>query len=317
VRTLFGGRSMAANRRGTLRPMTLQAQFADSAYAQDMLGDDEDIIHAAKAPRARHKRTVIAFVGMAFEAKIAAGPGVLVLTRHSRRELSAAAKQAARLGYRGIISFGVAGGLAANLQPGNWVVASSIVESEATRSTDAVWSGKLCDAIKGARLAPIMGVDAPVAEPETKRALHRTTGAAAVDMESHVVARVAAEHGLAFTALRVIVDPVDRAIPPAALVGMGPGVRADAAAVLREVIARPAQLSSLLRVSLDAYLARTEMLRVRELLGPHFGLAESSRPEAAQSTFAVPDLAVGDLAVSDLAVEDLAASGVAAYRSPA
>jgi adenosylhomocysteine nucleosidase len=287
--------------------MTLQAQFVDAAYAEHMLGDGEGIIRAADAMLAPQRRAVIAFVGMAFEAKIAAGPGVLVLTRHSRRELSAAAKQAAHLGCRGIISFGVAGGLAANLRPGDWVVASAVVESDRTRSTDAVWSGRLCDAIKGARFAPIMGVDAPVAEPETKRALHRATGAAAVDMESHVVAQVAAEHGLAFTALRVIVDPVDRTIPPAALVGMGPGVRADAAAVLREVIARPAQLSSLLRVSLDAYFARTEMLRVRELLGPHFGLAESSRPEPAQPEFAVPDLGVADLAPSD----------VAAYRSPA
>jgi adenosylhomocysteine nucleosidase len=287
--------------------MTLQAQFVDAAYAEHMLGDGEGIIRAADAMLAPQRRAVIAFVGMAFEAKIAAGPGVLVLTRHSRRELSAAAKQAAHLGCRGIISFGVAGGLAANLRPGDWVVASAVVESDRTRSTDAVWSGRLCDAIKGARFAPIMGVDAPVAEPETKRALHRATGAAAVDMESHVVAQVAAEHGLAFTALRVIVDPVDRTIPPAALVGMGPGVRADAAAVLREVIARPAQLSSLLRVSLDAYFARTEMLRVRELLGPHFGLAESSRPEPAQPAFAVPDLGVADLAPSD----------VAAYRSPA
>jgi adenosylhomocysteine nucleosidase len=282
--------------------MTPQAQFVDATYADDMLGDAEGITHAAEALRAHHRRAVIAFVGMAFEAKIAAGPGVLVLTRHSRRELYVAAKQAAHLGCRGIISFGVAGGLAANLQPGDWVVASTIVGSDTTRATDAAWSAKLCDAIKGARFAPIVGVDAPVAEPQAKRTLHRSTGAAAVDMESHVVARVAAEHSLAFAALRVIVDPADRAIPPAALLGMGPGVRADAAAVLREVIARPAQLSSLLRVSLDAYLARTEMLRVRELLGPHFGLAESGRVEAAQSTFAVPDLASSD---------------VAAYRSPA
>jgi len=282
--------------------MTPQAQFADATYAEDMLGGGDGMTQAADAARSHHRRAVIAFVGMAFEAKIAAAPGVLVLTRHSRRELSVAAKHAAHLGYRGIISFGVAGGLASNLQPGDWVVASAIVESDTTRSTDAVWSGKLCDAVKGARFAPIMGVDAPVAAPESKRALHRTTGAAAVDMESHVVARIAAAHGLAFTALRVIVDPADRAIPPAALMGMGSGARADAAAVLREVIARPAQLSALLRVSLDAYLARSEMLRVRRLLGPHFGLVDSNRLESAQPAFAVPDLAP---------------AGVAAYRSPA
>jgi len=292
--------------------MTPPTQIADATYAEDILVGGEGISRAADAMGAHRRHTVIAFVGMAFEAKIAAGPGVLVLTRHSRRELSMAAQHAAHLGCRGIISFGVAGGLAANLRPGDWVVASAIVESNTTRSTDAVWSGKLCDAIKGATFAPIMGVDAPVAESGHKRALHRTTGAAAVDMESHVVAKVAAEHGLAFAALRVIVDPADRTIPPAALLGMGSGIRADAAAVLREVIARPAQLSGLLRVSLDAYVARSEMLRVRQLLGPHFGLGDSSRAESAQPAFGVADLAVPDLAISDLSP-----SGVAAYRSPA
>ncbi len=158
-----------------------------------------------------------------------------------------------RLGYRGIISFGVAGGLASGLRPGDWVVASAIVESDTTRATDPAWSSRLRDAIEGASYAPIIGVDAPVAEPATKRALHRTTGAAAVDMESHVVAQVAAAHGLAFAALRVIVDPADRAIPPAALMGMGPGPRTDGAAVLRDLIARPSQLSRLIRISLDAY----------------------------------------------------------------
>jgi adenosylhomocysteine nucleosidase len=271
--------------------MTPPTQIADAAYAEDMLGGSDSIVRSTDAAGTHRRCSVIAFVG----------PGVLVLTRHSRRELSTAAKQAAHLGYRGIISFGVAGGLDTNLRPGDWVVASAIVESDTTRSTDAVWSGKLRDAIKGASFAPIVGVDAPVAEPEHKRALHRTTGAAAVDMESHVVARVAAAHGLAFTALRVIVDPADRAIPPAALLGMGTGVRADSVAVLREVFARPAQLSSLLRVSLDAYVARSEMLRVRELLGPHFGFDDLSRVESAQPAFAVPDLP----------------SGVAAYRSPA
>jgi adenosylhomocysteine nucleosidase len=282
--------------------MTFEAQFADATLAETLLGCSNGTGQPTEPSLPKHRHPVIAFVGMAFEAKIAAGPGVLVLTRHSRRELSAAAKHASHLGCRGMISFGVAGGLAPHLRPGDWIVASAIVDSDRARSTDAAWSARLCDAIKGANFAPIAGVDAPVAKPETKRALHRATGAAAVDMESHVLAQVAAAHGLAFTALRVVVDPADRAIPPAALLGMGSGARADAAAVLREIIARPAQLSGLLRVSLDAYLARSEMLRVRQLLGPQFGLVDSSRPEPAQPSFTVPDLM---------------GSEVGAYRSPA
>ena len=276
--------------------MASKAQFVGATLAESLLGSGEDIAQVGGLAVGHHRRSVIAFVGMAFEAKIAAGPGVLVFSRESRRELATAVESAARHGYRGIISFGVAGGLASGLGPGDWVVGSAIVETQATRATDAAWSRRLCDAIEGARYAPIIGVDAPIAEPATKRELHRTTGAAAVDMESHVVARLAAAHGLAFAALRVIVDPVDRAIPPAALMGMGAGARADGAAVLRDLIGRPSQLSRLVRISLDAFIARSEMLRVRRLLGPHFGLTDLGRPELAQSGLADSDLARSDFA---------------------
>jgi adenosylhomocysteine nucleosidase len=281
--------------------MAFQARFVGPTLAESLLGGGEDTGQAAGGAIAHHdRRTVIAFVGMAFEAEIAAGPGVMVFSRPSQREMAMAAKNAARLGYRGIISFGVAGGLASSLRPGDWVVASAVVEMDTARATDPAWSSRLRDAIKGSSYAPIIGVDTPVAEPKAKRELHRTTGAAAVDMESHVVARVAAAHGLAFTALRVIVDPADRAIPTAALRGMGSGPRADSAAVLRELIARPLQLSQLIRVAMDAYLARCAMQRVRRLLGPHFGLTDLPK-----------------LAPSGLAQDDLAGAEIASYRSPA
>ena len=223
--------------------MSLEADFD---VADGLLGADDTARFAGvpleRSQSERSQRAVIAFVGMAFEARIAAGPGVLVLTRHSRRELSMAAKRRPS-GYRGMISFGVAGGLASDLRPGDWVVASAIVKSDTTRSTDAAWSGSSATP-SGRKFRSDHRRGRSGGRAAKKRELHRTTGAAAVDMESHVVARVAAAHGLAFTALRVIVDPADRTIPPAALLGMGPGARTDGAAVLRELIARPSQLSA-------------------------------------------------------------------------
>lgn len=261
--------------------MAYEAHFAGLKPAEGLLGGGRDTGDAAGLESANQRQRVIAFVGMAFEAKIAAGPGVLVFSRESKRELATAAANAARLGYRGIISFGIAGGLTSGLSPGDCVVASAIVESDKTLATDAAWSSRLRNVIKGSHYAPILGVDTPVAAPETKRTLHRATGAAAVDMESHVVARIAAAHGLAFTALRVIVDPSHRAIPRAALLGMGASPRADSAAVLRELIARPSQLSALIRISLDGFVAWCAMQRVRRLLGPHFGLTDLGEPGSA------------------------------------
>ena len=231
---------------------------------------------AADLPLEQHHRIVIAFVGMGFEAKIAAGPGVLVVCRNSRRDLANVIAGAVRQGYRGVISFGVAGGLAANLRTGDWVVASAVLDAHVPHTTDAAWSSSLVATIPGATYAPILGVDAPVAEPAMKRQLHMTTGACAVDMESHVVVRLAAAHGLAFAAVRVIIDPAERTIPPAALLGMRSDGSANAWAVLRDLAARPSQFLSLVRLAVDSFAARAELLRVRRLLGPHFRLADGT-----------------------------------------
>jgi hopanoid-associated phosphorylase len=255
--------------------MASQLDFAGGTFVDGLVAEADDTLQVAgSAAVETHRRLVIAFVGLAFEAKIAAAPGVQVVCRTAGSELEAIADSAVRQGYRGMISFGVAGGLASQLRAGDWIVASSIREEHTVRQTDAVWSRKLLGMIDGAIHAPIVGVDSPIAEPAKKRELYRATGAAAVDMESHVVARVAAKHKLAFAALRVVVDPAHRAVPPAALIDMRPDGRPNVSAMLREVMTRPLQLSPLARIAVDAFTARAAMNRVRRDLGPHFGLMD-------------------------------------------
>ena len=253
-----------------------KALVAGTTLTKQLLNKGDDLGRVADLPLEQHHRIVIAFVGMGFEAKIAAGPGVLVVCRDSRRDLANVIASAVRQGYRGVISFGVAGGLAANLRTGDWVVASTVLDAHVPHATDAVWSSSLLATIPGATYAPILGVDAPVAEPAMKRQLHMTTGACAVDMESHRVVRLAAAHGLAFAAVRVIIDPAERTIPPAALLGMRSDGSANAWAVLRDLAARPSQFLSLVRIAVDSFAARAELLRVRRLLGPHFRLADGT-----------------------------------------
>lgn len=284
--------------------MSFEAHFD---VAEGLLGGIETGGYASPPPAGRDRRTVIALVGMAFEAEIAAGPGIHVFSRDARHELEAAVASASLHGYRGIISFGVAGGLDARLRPGDWVVASEVAETQGSRATDKGWSQRLLNAVGDAHHAPVIGVDTPVADPARKCELHRLTGAAAVDMESHIVARLAAAHGLAFAALRVIVDPAHRTIPAAALLGMGPGPQADGLAVLRDLMARPSQLPHLLRITLDAYIARRAMQRLRQRLGPHFAFADLS---VAAST-------PPELPAADLVLGGLTDTGPAPYRSPA
>jgi hypothetical protein len=56
---------------------------------------------------------------------------------------------------------------------------------------------------------------------------------------------------------------------------MRPDGRTDFAALLRDLMAKPTQLAQLMRLAIDALAARTELQRVRQLLGPQFGLADS------------------------------------------
>jgi hypothetical protein len=46
--------------------------------------------------------------------------------------------------------------------------------------------------------------------------------------------------------------------------------------MLRNIAARPSQLSRLARIAVDAFAARAAMNRVRRDIGPHFGLMDHS-----------------------------------------
>jgi hypothetical protein len=94
------------------------------------------------------------------------------------------------------------------------------------------------------------------------------------------VARLAADHGLAFAAIRVIVDPAHRTVPAAALAGMRPDGRTDPLAVLRALVSAPSQALALMRVASDVFLARNALQRGRRLLGPGLGFAGLGFAEA-------------------------------------
>lgn len=236
----------------------------------------DDITDVVPPARSELERTpaggvVIAFVGLDFEARIASGPDTVVICRNSETEIAASLNRAIDRGARGIVSFGVAGGLAPHLRPGDWVVASSVIDEQQIRPTDQAWSKTMLGTIPGATHAPIAGVDTALTHPEAKRRMHLKSGAAAVDMESHLVARLALAHRLSFAAVRVIIDPAHRVVPEAALAGMRPGGGTSTTAVMRELIAHPSQLPGLLRIAVDAYAARRALLHARRMLGPGFG----------------------------------------------
>ena len=218
--------------------------------------------------------TVIAVCGLVTEAKRVGGPGVTVLVGGSDQARLQHDLQRLAPTCRAILSIGVAGALAPDLKAGTVCVADAVVvPTGESMSTDPRWTEAM-SRVLGAPALRIAGVDAPVGSVSAKSELHRQTGAHLVDMESHIVARVASVCGLPFAALRIVTDAADRPLPHAATVGMRADGRVDLAAILRSLARHPGQLPDLIRTGLDARVAFAALLRSRQRLGPDFAFLD-------------------------------------------
>lgn len=215
---------------------------------------------------------MIVITGLAAEARIAAGPGIRTLAGggHARR-LEADLNVAVAQGGRSILSFGIAGGLAPRLRPGSWLIARSVIDGTSRIATDPEWTARLAELIPDAEIVDVIGVDSPIGNPAQKRATHEATGAGIADMESHIAARVASTHQLPFAVCRVVADPAERSLPPAALVGIRFDGSVDAAAVLYSLLRKPRQIPALVRLARDTQTAFRALFSRRKVLGPSFG----------------------------------------------
>jgi hypothetical protein len=100
-------------------------------------------------------------------------------------------------------------------------------------------------------LGPTVTAPSIISAPAEKQDLGRQTGAVAVDMESHWVARVVSERGLPFLAVRAISDAQEEFLPPFHQVldaDGNPGARRLAAHLVR----KPGSLVALVRLARNA-----------------------------------------------------------------
>jgi hopanoid-associated phosphorylase len=218
---------------------------------------------------------IIVVTGLAFEARIAAGAGVMVICQQNAT-LADVLVPALAEGCEGVVSFGTAGGLVDDLRPGDWVIARSVIGAKRRFETDPRWSQALRGMLPEARYGDIAGVAEPVVDTTDKHALNRTTGAIAADMESQVVARLASARELPFVCCRVVIDPAERSLPEAALVGMRADGSTDIGAVLNSLLRRPSQLPGLLAVARDAAHAKKSLTRGRGKIGTGFGFVSAA-----------------------------------------
>jgi len=218
--------------------------------------------------------SLVIVTGLLAEARAAAQPrGRVIAGGGDPVRLEAELARALSDGAEAVLSFGLAAGLAAGQGAGSLVIPAEIVSGVDRYPTDSRWSAHMRAVLAHADARPLAGVDGPLIRPADKAQLHKTTGAAAADMESHRAARLAQRAGRPFAALRVVSDPVEQGLPPAAVIGMKPDGRVNLAAVIASLLLHPGQLPELARVATGVRAAMLVLARCRSELGPELGWA--------------------------------------------
>jgi adenosylhomocysteine nucleosidase len=196
-------------------------------------------------------------VGLAAEARVAARLGCPVgIGGGGASGAGAAARQLVANGVVGLVSFGLAGGLAPGVAAGTMIVPVTVVGVAGERwVADAALSARL-----GLPAGALLAADEIIASRAGKHRAWQSSGAIAADIESGAVARVAAEHGLPFAVLRAVCDPAERDLPPAAITALDAAGRIQALALAWSLLRQPGQIGGLIALGREAALARKALV---------------------------------------------------------
>jgi len=183
-------------------------------------------------------------------------------------------------GIRGIVSFGVAGGLDPTLESGDVIIATEVVAGSTRWQAESALKANLAATPGLDRKRVVQGILAGsehiVVSTHSKAELRRATGASAVDMESHIAAAYAASAGIPFAALRVISDPAHRALPVVARKAIKPNGDLDLRKILGGVVRNPRTLRALVSTGIDFNRALRSLRGCRGFLPGGEGLVAAN-----------------------------------------
>jgi adenosylhomocysteine nucleosidase len=164
------------------------------------------------------------------------------------------------------------------LRSGDVVISTSVEADGREHRAHDGWHENAATAL-GSRLSVHRGAtagrDIIQAKSAEKITLHKQTGALAVDMESHIAADYAHQHGLPFAAIRAISDPCTRNLPRIAMDALTPDGNVAVGRVIMGILRDTDQLPALIAAGMDSERAFASLRRCRRLLGPLFGLGRA------------------------------------------
>ena len=176
-------------------------------------------------------------------------------------------------GVNALVSFGVAAALDNRLIPGDLVLPELIVDGDERWPVNLEWRNQL-EQLLPSQLTIVGGVLAsssiPLTSRETKLALGELAGACAADMESAAIARVAANTGMPFIAIRAIVDPIDFSPPEALMNAVQPDGGVDMLRLMALLMNRSVSFKTLIHLGLGMHAARSTLSCIVRTAGAGF-----------------------------------------------
>lgn len=164
---------------------------------------------------------------------------------------ASAARRLIQAGATALASVGTAGALAPGLQSGAIMLPEEVVALEtAAFPTNARWWEALAGALPRGQVyaGRLLTSRQPLGLRLDKAIARRETACVAVDMESAAIAAIAAEAGLPFIAVRVIVDTASEDLPHAVLAASGKG-QVAIGRLLSGLVCAPWEIGSLIRLA--------------------------------------------------------------------
>jgi adenosylhomocysteine nucleosidase len=159
-----------------------------------------------------------------------------------------------------IVSFGLAGALAAELAPGAVLYPNAVTSRDTGAGfiADPAWRQRLGG---GDTQYLLVSSRTPLLTPADKTALGIETAAHAVDMESFALAEAAHARGLPFVAIRAVSDTAATVIPPAAARAMTPQGRLNVAPIVAALVTGRTRLSAFQELGRQTALAKAALVQ--------------------------------------------------------
>lgn len=172
-----------------------------------------------------------------------------------------------------LVSFGVAAALDDKLIPGDLVLPEAITTNGEILPVDMEWRDRL-HGVMSKHVTVASGIlascEAPLTTRQEKLALNEATGACAADMESAAVAKVAADAGISFIAIRAIIDPLEFSPPEVLMSAVYPDGSVDAMQLIKLVLNRSVSVVTLIHLALGMHVARSALTEVVQKTGLTF-----------------------------------------------